>query len=73
MPDHSDIDALKPVELTLAQKVGQLNWGLIALVTMIAAIGFAMLYSAANGNWDPWAYRQMIRYGAGLSSSRGGR
>jgi rod shape determining protein RodA len=53
--------------LTLAQKVGQLNWGLIALVTMIAAIGFAMLYSAANGNWDPWAYRQMIRYGAGLS------
>ena len=25
-----------------------------------------MLYSAANGQWDPWASRQAIRFGAGL-------
>ena len=25
-----------------------------------------MLYSAANGSWDPWAKRQMIRLGIGL-------
>ena len=29
-------------------------------------IGFAMLYSAANGGWDPWASRQMVRFGVGL-------
>jgi rod shape determining protein RodA len=52
--------------MTLAHKLRQLNWGLIALVSLIAAIGFAMLYSAANGDWSPWAYRQMLRYGVGL-------
>ena len=34
---------------------------------MVAAVGFAMLYSAANGDWSPWAYRQMIRYAVGLA------
>ena len=34
---------------------------------MIAGVGFAMLYSAANGSIDPWASRQMMRYGAGLA------
>jgi rod shape determining protein RodA len=33
---------------------------------MISSIGFAMLYSAANGNIDPWAIRQMARFGLGL-------
>ncbi len=67
MARRFDIDALNPTELTMARKLRQLNWGLIALISMIAAVGFAMLYSAGNGNWNPWAYRQMIRYGVGLS------
>ena len=54
------------VDLTLLQKLAQINWLLIVLITMIAGVGFAMLYSAANGNIDPWASRQMIRYSAGL-------
>ena len=29
---------------------------------LIAGIGFAMLYSAANGEFHPWASRQMIRF-----------
>ncbi len=29
---------------------------------MISGIGFAMLYSAANGNLQPWASRQMTRF-----------
>jgi len=43
-----------------------LNWGMIVLICMIAAIGLGMLYSAANGNFDPWASRQAIRFGVGF-------
>jgi len=45
----------------------QINWGLILIVTATAAIGLAMLYSAANGSWNPWASRQLIRFGVGLA------
>ena len=57
---------LRTPELTLTQKIWQINWGLIALVIMVASIGFAMLYSAANGSIDPWASRQMLRFGISL-------
>ncbi|RMD61384.1 MAG: rod shape-determining protein RodA [Alphaproteobacteria bacterium] len=39
---------------------------MILLTTAIAGVGFAMLYSAANGSFDPWASRQMVRFGIGL-------
>lgn len=54
------------VDLTLLQKLVQINWILIVLISLIAGVGFAMLYSAANGSIDPWASRQMIRFAAGL-------
>jgi rod shape determining protein RodA len=57
----------RQVDLTLLQKLVQINWILILLISLIAGVGFAMLYSAANGNVDPWASRQMIRFSAGLS------
>ena len=49
-------------ELTLADKFRGIQWGLLLLLGLIAGIGFAMLYSAANGEFDPWASRQMIRF-----------
>jgi len=54
------------VRLSLAEKLWQINWSLALLVTLVAVIGFAMLYSAANGSWDPWAMRQLMRFGVGL-------
>jgi len=54
------------VRLPLAEKLWQINWSLALLVTLVAVIGFAMLYSAANGSWDPWAMRQLMRFGVGL-------
>src|SRR6266849_178024 len=48
--------------LTLADKVRGIQWGLVLLIAMISGIGFAMLYSAANGNLQPWASRQMTRF-----------
>src|ERR1700722_12964583 len=49
-------------ELTFSDKVRGINWGLILLLCMISGIAFAMLYSAAIGNWQPWASKQMARF-----------
>jgi rod shape determining protein RodA len=49
-------------ELTFSDKVRGINWGLIFLISAISGIGFAMLYSAANGNLQPWASKQMARF-----------
>ena len=54
-------------DMTLGQKLWQMSWGLVLLTTLISVIGFAMLYSAANGNADPWASRQMLRFSVGLA------
>ena len=43
-----------------------INWGLILIITVTVAFGIAMLYSAANGSWEPWAVRQVARYGVGI-------
>src|SRR6266446_1937083 len=48
-------------------KKKRLNWGLLLLLTLIASFGFAMLYSAANGDLQPWAARQMMRYGVAVA------
>jgi rod shape determining protein RodA len=52
--------------MTIGQKLGDANWMLVLLVTLIASVGFAMLYSAANGSIDPWMSRQLIRFAGGL-------
>jgi rod shape determining protein RodA len=46
----------------IALKLLGINWGLLLLLACIAGIGFAMLYSAANGHWQPWASKQMVRF-----------
>ncbi len=54
-------------ELTLPEKLWNVNWSLVLLLTVIAGIGFAMLYSAANGSWQPWAAKQAIRFGVAVA------
>jgi rod shape determining protein RodA len=50
----------------IADKLPQVNWLLVILLAGISSIGFAMLYSASNGNFDPWASRQMVRFAIGV-------
>ncbi len=52
--------------LPVRDKLLEINWGVVFLITMIACAGFAMLYSAAGGSFDPWAGRQMMRFAVGL-------
>ncbi|MEM9011353.1 MAG: rod shape-determining protein RodA [Pseudomonadota bacterium] len=49
------------------RKILHLNWALILLVAAVATIGFLMLYSVAGGSFDPWASRQIVRFGLGIS------
>ena len=55
------------VELTFPQKLRELNWLFVLVVCAIAGIGFAILYSVAGGELDPWASTQMIRFAVGLA------
>ncbi|MEX2009572.1 MAG: FtsW/RodA/SpoVE family cell cycle protein, partial [Dongiaceae bacterium] len=54
-------------DLSIGDKLRHLNWGMVLLVCAIGGVGFAMLYSAANGRFDPWASRQMLRFAVGLA------
>src|ERR1041385_2935536 len=52
--------------LSVADKLRGMHWGLVLLVAAISGIGFAMLYSAGNGSWQPWASRQTARFAVTL-------
>src|SRR5580704_8315131 len=58
--------ALARRTLAPIEKLIEINWGLVLLVTIIASAGFAMLYSDANGHFWPWAAPQMLRFGLGI-------
>lgn len=54
-------------DVKFAQKILYLNWGLIALIMLLACIGFSCLYSAAGGSLSPWAMPQMMRFILGMA------
>ena len=53
-------------EKPILQRFIDLNWGIVLALVLLAAAGFAMLYSVAGGTWDPWASRQLLRFGVAL-------
>ena len=57
---------LSTPELTIGRKLISINWLLVFLISLVAMVGFAMLYSAADGNMWPWAERQIVRFGVAL-------
>jgi rod shape determining protein RodA len=52
--------------LSARDKLYEINWGLVLLISLIAGIGFAMLYSVAGGSVSPWAGKQMVRFVIGF-------
>jgi rod shape determining protein RodA len=56
----------KQAELRLLQKILRLNWAMVLLICAIASVGFLMLYSVAGGSFEPWAGRQINRFGVGI-------
>jgi rod shape determining protein RodA len=51
---------------SLGNKLRQIRWGMVVVLACVVGIGIAMLYSAANGSFQPWASRQLVRFAAGL-------
>ncbi len=64
-PTYGDLSSDAP-RMTLGEKLWQVNWILVLVICAISAIGFAMLYSAGNGSFDPWSSRQIGRFVVGL-------
>jgi rod shape determining protein RodA len=58
--------AVYQTEMTLRQRLWQINWSLVFLITVIGGVGIAMLYSAGGGSMEPWASRQLVRFVFGL-------
>jgi rod shape determining protein RodA len=58
---------LRRGDMSAVEKLFQICWSLVFWLCCIAAIGFAMLYSAANGSLQPWALPQLTRFGVGLA------
>lgn len=58
----------------IPRPLAELPWRIILLVTFIAVFGLAVLYSAAGGSLQPWAFKQGLRFfvllGAALALSR---
>ena len=52
--------------LTYSEKLLEINWGFLLLITIIACAGFAMLYSIAGSSFSPWAGAQILRFIIGL-------
>ncbi|HAI30706.1 MAG TPA: rod shape-determining protein RodA [Thalassospira sp.] len=56
-----------PDYVPIGRRLLLLNWTLVLLIAALSGIGFAMLYSAANGSLQPWAERQMMRFAVGAA------
>ena len=52
--------------LSVTDKLGEMNWGLVLLICMIAIAGIAMLYSVAGAQFHPWALRQIGHFILGM-------
>ena len=55
-------DFLSPID-----RLKNLNFSVIAIITLLAVIGFLMLYSAGGGPLFPWAFPQIVRFLVGFS------
>ena len=56
----------KSARKTPLQKLSEINWAVVLILTAIALVGTAMLYSVAGGNFDPWASRHISRFSLAL-------
>ena len=53
-------------KLSFAEKLLAMNWVFVLLISALASVGAAALYSVAGGSLEPWAENHVIRYCLGL-------
>ena len=60
---HTDLNRSNP---KFAQRMLGISWGLVLLISIVACFGILILYSAADGNIQPWGEKQLVRFGIAL-------
>lgn len=45
------------------EKILKISFSYVFLIVLLAVIGTITLYSAANGAWNPWALKHILRFG----------
>ena len=53
--------------LSIFRKILKFDWLLIFMIILLVCIGCLSLYSAAGGDWNPWASRHFQRSIIGFS------
>jgi rod shape determining protein RodA len=48
------------------ERILGIGWGLVFLALVVAGIGVSVLYSAADGSMQPWAFKQITRFAIAL-------
>jgi rod shape determining protein RodA len=57
---------IRETSFGLTAKLWQISWLYVLLLCGLAGVGYAALYSAAGGSPDPYASRNILRFGFGL-------
>lgn len=57
---------IKSQRLSIKDRFFNINFGYVLCIILLALIGTVVLYSAANGNWNPWALKHIVRFGIAL-------
>ena len=52
--------------LSFMEKLASIRWSFLLLLSMVAGVGVASLYSAAGGSFEPWAGQHLLRFCMGL-------
>ncbi len=52
--------------LSISDKFWNISFFYVLLIILLGTIGVVVLYSAANGSWQPWASKQLMRFGLGF-------
>ena len=60
------MSTINPAEGIIAV-MAKLPWVMLAITIILGGIGVLALYSAAEGDWQPWAWRHLIRMGIGVT------
>lgn len=52
---------------SVLDRLAEVNWALLLVLSLLAGVGLTALYSVAGGAWSPWADRHALRFLLGVA------